>query len=70
MVFDDLSPELQERARACKTADELVELANSEGIELTDEALESISGGSWNCNGYCEDNCYKEWVDSMCGKLK
>ena len=46
MNFEDLkNPELQEKLRAAKTADELVTLAKEEGLELTDEQLESLSGG-------------------------
>lgn len=47
---DQLTPEQLEKARACKSAEELIELAKSEGIELNDEQLEAIAGGSWyNC---------------------
>ena len=45
MNIDDLSPELKEKARACKTTEDLLELAKSEGIELSDEQLEKVSGG-------------------------
>ena len=44
---EQLTPEQLEKARACKSADELIELAKSEGVELTDEQLEGISGGTW-----------------------
>ena len=48
--FNELTPDQMEKARACKSSDELIELAESEGIELTDDQLESISGGTWyNC---------------------
>lgn len=57
MTFDDLSPELQEKARACTNADEFVELAKTEGIELSDDVLDVISGGSsWNCASVCPKN--------------
>lgn len=47
---DQLTPEQMEKARACKSAEEMIELAKSEGIELNDEQLEAIAGGSWyNC---------------------
>jgi len=36
-----------DKVRACKSADELVELAKAEGIDLNEEQLEAISGGSW-----------------------
>ena len=54
MRFEDLSPELQEKAVACKTPEELFELAKSEGIELGEEELESINGGmvsGWSIPG-------------------
>ena len=48
--FNDLTPEQMEKARACKSSDELIELAKSEGVELTDDQLDAISGGTWyNC---------------------
>ena len=45
--FDELTPEQMEKARACKSADDLIELAKSEGIELNDDQLDAIAGGSW-----------------------
>ena len=64
MKFEDLTPEQIEQAKACKTPAELSELAQSIGIELTDEQLDSMSGGvdwkkancPWNdCDSY--DSC-------------
>ena len=51
MTFDDLSPELKEKALACKSGAELVELAEAEGISLSDEQLDAIAGGrgGWQC---------------------
>ena len=46
MNREEVTPELKERARACKTVDELLELAKQEGIELSDDELEGISGGA------------------------
>ena len=40
MNYDDLSPELKEKAKACKDAGELSKLALENGITLTDEELE------------------------------
>ena len=45
MKFDDLTDEQKAKVMACKTADELVELAKAEGVELSDEQLNSIAGG-------------------------
>ena len=41
----DLSPELQEKARQCKTDEELIQLAADEGLELPMDALEAVAGG-------------------------
>ncbi len=41
----DLSPELQEKARACKTKNELLELAADEDMEIPMDALEGVAGG-------------------------
>lgn len=49
MNYNDLTDEQMAKARECKTAEELVALSKAEGIELTDEQLEGISGGGWTC---------------------
>ena len=46
MEYKDLTPELREKVAACKTPAELFALAKAEGVSLTDEQLEAISGGS------------------------
>lgn len=48
MELTNLTPEQIEKAKACKTTDDLVALAKSEGVELSDEQLETVSGGSWS----------------------
>ena len=59
MEFEDLkNPELQEKLKAAETAEELIGLAASKGIDLNNEQLQAISGGSdWSL---CDDNeCQK-----------
>lgn len=61
MNFEDLSPELQEKVKACQSGEELAKLAQEEGYELTDEQLEAVSGGvDWkkvNCpSNDCEEH--------------
>ncbi len=46
MDFNDLSDELKAKARECESADELVKLVQEEGIDLSDEQLSAIAGGS------------------------
>ncbi|MBO6141308.1 MAG: hypothetical protein J6O40_05875 [Ruminococcus sp.] len=41
----DLSPELQEKARQCKTTEELNAFLAVNDLELPEEALEMVSGG-------------------------
>ena len=41
----DISPELKEKARACKTPNEMLALAKKEGVKVPDEDLERIAGG-------------------------
>lgn len=61
MTLDDLSPELREKALACKTPEDLIELAKEEGIDLSDDQLQAISDGfEWSCSSdKCED--YEPW---------
>ena len=37
--------------------DELLDLAKSEGVDLTAEQLDYISGGGDNCYDGCPDHC-------------
>ena len=54
MLFDELTPEQIEKAKACQTTNDLLELASAEGVELTDEQIEQISGGgAWNHPSCC-----------------
>ena len=54
--IEGLSPELQEKARACKTKEELNAFIAENDLELPEEALELVSGGcgktsdKWYCN--------------------
>ena len=58
MKYENLSPELQEKAKAHKTTEDVLELAKDEGYELSDAEIESISGG-WDCPIRCADLCEK-----------
>ena len=55
MNFHEISPEMKAKAMECKTPEEIVKLAESEGYELTDEELEAIAGGSWCLSRSCTD---------------
>lgn len=45
MEFNDLTEEQKAKAREAKTPEEVLALAKEEGIDLSDEQLEAISGG-------------------------
>ena len=54
MKFENLTPEQQEKAKACKTPEDVLALAKEEGYELSEEELAAVSGGDeWveRCNG-------------------
>ena len=61
MDFNDLTEEQKAKARACKSGDELAELAKQEGVELSLDELNAVSGGGvWcgdkaQCAGYVSD---------------
>ncbi len=44
-VFDSLSDDQKGKVKKCKTREEVLELIKSEGLELSDEAMEMISAG-------------------------
>ena len=45
-IIKKLSPELQEKAKACKSPEELMALSREHAAELMPEALEAIAGGT------------------------
>jgi hypothetical protein len=49
MGFDDLTPEQQEKAKACKSAEELEALAAEEGMRLSADELKALAGGTSLC---------------------
>lgn len=55
-LLQGLTEEQIAKVKACKNDEEMLKLAKEEGIELTDEQLEAISGGcgsTWYTGGVC-----------------
>jgi hypothetical protein len=44
-LWDSLTDEQKEKAKACESFDELMEFAGDEGIELPVEVLDNVAGG-------------------------
>ncbi len=67
-VWDSLTDEQKEKAKECKTADELLKLAGEEGIELPDELLDTAAGGALvkiiDEYGYVTWNVYRNGIRS------
>ena len=60
MPFEDLTPEQQEKAKACKTPEDVLRLAQEEGYELSDDELNSVgASGGWCATNLqeCPDRC-------------
>ena len=51
-AFDSLSEETRAKLVAAKTSEEILEVAKSEGIKLSEEDLEAVSGGNYWSENY------------------
>ncbi len=52
-LLKGLTDEQIEKARSANNAEELLSLAKKEGVELTDEQLEAVSGGACTIKKKC-----------------
>ena len=62
-LLKGLTEEQIAKVKACKNQDQILKLAKEEGIQLTDEQLEAVSGG---CETTFKKNAYVP--DSACPK--
>ncbi len=44
-LFGNLTEEQKAKAKQCKSPEEFLKLAGAEGIDLTDEQMDALSGG-------------------------
>ena len=78
-LLKGLSQEQIEKARKCKSTDELIILAKEEGVSLTDEQLAAVSGGFCSstgvsvtcpkCNTKFNDEVYKGSRQTVLGEF-
>ena len=78
-LLKGLTEEQIAKIKSCKNQEDLLALAKEEGIELTDEQLEAVSGG--NCDSSACPDCgcrqtnwfdngeYRKYYCARCGKL-
>ena len=52
-LLKGLTEEQVAKVKACKSTDEILNVAKEEGVELTDEQLEAVSGGGRCSNDEC-----------------
>ena len=50
---EKISPELMEKAKACTSPEELMELAKGENLQISLDELDSASGGTGDCMWVC-----------------
>ncbi len=62
-LFRGYTDEQIKRAKACRTTDELLELARAEGVQLTEDQLGAISGGACSSDNNKDENG-KRKIDS------
>ena len=61
-LLKGLTEEQIAKVKACKNQEEMLALAKEEGIELTDEQLEAVSGGCVTISGLYCPRCGKEAI--------
>ena len=63
-LLKGLTEEQIKKVEACKSSEEILALAKAEGIELTDEQLEAVSGGGCLVTIKC-DKCGSKKVKNV-----
>ena len=57
-LFESIPEEIKQKAAGLTSPEELLELAKAEGIDLSDEQLEAVSGGSiWDQCSIAKHGC-------------
>ena len=56
-LFKDIPEDVKARAMKCETPQDMLKLAEEEGIELTMDQLDSVQGGYATCADYGSSVC-------------
>ena len=54
-LLKGLTEEQIKKVEACKNSEEILALAKTEGVQLSDEQLEAVSGGSCSSTNKCPE---------------
>ena len=65
----DLPPELQEKAKDIKTQEELLEFLSDNDVEIPEDALDAVAGGS-SCDGTCAHTNTYQVNDEFYGRMR
>ena len=57
MNYDDLTAEQKSKLAECTTAEDVLALAKDEGVELSEEQLDAVSGGWCPVHSDCWTRC-------------
>lgn len=56
-MLEGLSEEIREKVGSCGGPEDLIALATSQGIDLTDEQVDMISGGDFDWSMFSDEAC-------------
>lgn len=71
-LLQGLTEEQIAKVKACKTQEEMLSVAKNGGVELTDEQLEAVSGGSLSASKChdCKDRIFNDLWCPRCGFIE
>ena len=66
-IYENLTHEQKEKAKACKTMEEMIARSGEWGIELPDEVVDAVAGGIGigGCHTHCFEYDYNKDVQAV-----
>ena len=68
-LLKGLTEEQIKKVKECKSSEEILDLAKAEGVQLSDEQLEAVSGGGCSNSVKCPD-CRSKNVKEISNNVK